>query len=790
MVIALVLGGLLVVRQIFDKVARISESLEKAMSEEGPMTDVHHDIAELHSISSTFKNLVRKLDQTTDELRQKHSQLLTIQDILEITRAEKDFDRILGLLLDKSMFITGAQTGSVLRLEGASIPQRKLALLQSGRESQVYNEKLYKLRVVAEKGHKEPLEKDAVIDWEDYVAKDAVTEGKTLLVENIEQDERTRKANDPAYGTPSFLSLPIFVENRLVAVVNLSNKREGRIFDSGDQRMLSIMLGEVGFALENALTRANLDTQFQKIKKHNVELEKEIEARERVERALRESERKYRELLEFLPISVFEVDAKGMLNTINRTCFETFGFTQEDIEKGLNAEDLFAPDDGHKVENHLTGIQEGRKIENVEFTMIRKDGSPLPVLMSAAPVTRLNTVVGYRGALIDYTERRRAKQALEESEAKYRLLADKMTDIVWIMDLNLRTLYVSPSIEKLFGFTPEERMRQDASEHITPESLRTVSEKLAEEFRLEAQGGADLDRTVTLEVEHYHKDGSTRWVENIISGIRNDQGVLTGLHGVSRDITERKRAQRDFQESWDQLVRAEKLAAVGQLSAGVAHEILNPLNIIGMELQIMQSMENLSADAEEELNICVSQVKRIAATAESLKQVTRVSDKKISIEDINDVIAGVLHLYVTPFTIDMIDTEVSYRNDLPKIAMDRGKIEQVMMNLISNATLALEGKTDKRLKISTGLERTADGRDQLLIVVADNGRGIQGEDLNNIFDPFFTTRAQKKGPGLGLSISYGIVKDHGGVIRVENNDWGGATFYISLPLLTTLGGND
>jgi len=141
-------------------------------------------------------------------------------------------------------------------------------------------------------------------------------------------------------------------------------------------------------------------------------------------------------------------------------------------------------------------------------------------------------------------------------------------------------------------------------------------------------------------------------------------------------------------------------------------------------------------------------------------------------------------------TIDMIDTEVSYRNDLPKIAMDRGKIEQVMMNLISNATLALEGKTDKRLKISTGLERTADGRDQLLIVVADNGRGIQGEDLNNIFDPFFTTRAQKKGPGLGLSISYGIVKDHGGVIRVENNDWGGATFYISLPLLTTLGGND
>ncbi|MEI6314858.1 MAG: PAS domain S-box protein, partial [Syntrophus sp. (in: bacteria)] len=145
--------------------------------------------------------------------------------------------------------------------------------------------------------------------------------------------------------------------------------------------------------------------------------------------------------------------------------------------------------------------------------------------------------------------------AARESADKYRLLAEKMHDVVWIMDLELRWTYVSPSIELLLGFTPEERMSQKLLEHITPASLSTLRETFTREMEYEQQGQADPERVITLELEQYHKNGSTRWVETLISGIRNEQGVLTGLHGVSRDITERKQAEEAIQKS-EALLRA------------------------------------------------------------------------------------------------------------------------------------------------------------------------------------------------------------------------------------------
>ncbi|MDD5475831.1 MAG: PAS domain S-box protein, partial [Syntrophales bacterium] len=138
-----------------------------------------------------------------------------------------------------------------------------------------------------------------------------------------------------------------------------------------------------------------------------------------------------------------------------------------------------------------------------------------------------------------------ARETVLEGKAQYRFLADNMADILWIQDLNLRTVYISPSIEKMLGFTPEERVLQDVSEQMTPASLSYVHDVLARELALEQQGDADPDRTIAVEVEYYHKDGSTRWGETIISGIRSDRGVLTGIFGVTRDITKRKRVEEE-----------------------------------------------------------------------------------------------------------------------------------------------------------------------------------------------------------------------------------------------------
>lgn len=158
-------------------------------------------------------------------------------------------------------------------------------------------------------------------------------------------------------------------------------------------------------------------------------------------------------------------------------------------------------------------------------------------------------LIGHLISLRDITSIKRSEEVLKESEKKFRFLAENMNDILWIMDMKLQTVYVTPSIEAVLGFTREERKRQSAQEQLTPGSLSIAMQALARELALENKGQSDPNRKATLILEFYHKDGSTRWLETIISGIRDDQGVLTGLYGLSRDITERKRMEEQLRES-------------------------------------------------------------------------------------------------------------------------------------------------------------------------------------------------------------------------------------------------
>jgi len=151
--------------------------------------------------------------------------------------------------------------------------------------------------------------------------------------------------------------------------------------------------------------------------------------------------------------------------------------------------------------------------------------------------------------LTDITDRVKADQALRESEEKYRFLAENMSDMVWIIGPDLRTTYVSPSIEKVLGFTPEERNQQSIEEAVTPESLREIQKRLAEELQRDSERGVDLDRSMIIEVEYHRKDGSTLWMENRVQAIRDSENNITGMFGVSRDITERKRAEEELRKS-------------------------------------------------------------------------------------------------------------------------------------------------------------------------------------------------------------------------------------------------
>jgi PAS domain S-box-containing protein len=186
------------------------------------------------------------------------------------------------------------------------------------------------------------------------------------------------------------------------------------------------------------------------------------------------------------------------------------------------------------------------------------------VVTDKAPIRSPDgSVIGLLGASSDITEQVEAQERLRQSEAQFRFLTAHMADILWTMDLGFHTTYVSPSIERILGFTPEERSRQTLEQMATPESVDRILAELRRQLDLEASGLAAPERAITIEVEYYHKNGSTVWTENIVSPLRNTDGMLTGIFGVSRDITARRQAEQAAKESERLLHETEYLSHLG-----------------------------------------------------------------------------------------------------------------------------------------------------------------------------------------------------------------------------------
>jgi signal transduction histidine kinase len=256
--------------------------------------------------------------------------------------------------------------------------------------------------------------------------------------------------------------------------------------------------------------------------------------------------------------------------------------------------------------------------------------------------------------------------------------------------------------------------------------------------------------------------------------------------GLKKELDERRRAEealgktgQELQETRDMLVQSEKLAAIGRLSAAVAHEILNPINIISMRLQLLEQKEDLSRAVEDTLTICKNQLNRIVEFTEDLGQFSRRSKKHISMNNLNDIIQHTLVLSDPQFKEYDIKTDVKYDTALPLIPLDKDRIEQVIFNLIYNATEAMVGKKTRLLEITTGLSAPGD---YVQVIISDTGTGIEDSHMDKVFDPFFTTKDPGQGTGLGLFISYSIIHEHAGRMWAENNEWGGASFFIQLPV--------
>jgi PAS domain S-box-containing protein len=389
-----------------------------------------------------------------------------------------------------------------------------------------------------------------------------------------------------------------------------------------------------------------------------------------------------------------------------------------------------------------------------------------------------------------YAERTQALAALGESERRYRLLAENVDDVVSLFDMNLRPIYVSPSVTRLRGYTPHEAMEQTAAERFTAASAELAFQALSEEMALEVSGDADPGRSRTLELELRCKDGSTVWVEATTSFVRDADGRAIGIISVARDITERRRAGTILREREAQLRQALKMEAVGRLAGGIAHDFNNILTVIGGRAHLLLATLEADAPGRQAVELIQEATARAAGLTRQLLAFSRKQVLQPRVLDVTAVVTG-----LTPILRRLIGEHIEL-TVIPAAAAcvraDPTQLEQVVTNLAINARDAMpEGG---RLTIETAdvdLDAAfvsghpgARPGPQVMLSVSDTGQGMDADTQTQVFEPFFTTKEGGKGTGLGLSTVYGIVKQHDGYIAIESEPGRGSTFRIFFPRVT------
>jgi PAS domain S-box-containing protein len=281
----------------------------------------------------------------------------------------------------------------------------------------------------------------------------------------------------------------------------------------------------------------------------NDKLNLDITERKRIERALRESHEKYRIFIESLPQVVFETDEEGAINLVNHKAFETFGYTQEDIEKGLNIFQMITPEERERAKERIERLLSGEGLRAGEYIGLRKDGGTLPIVVHLCPLVCDNKIVGMRGIAADITEMRKTQDALRESDHKYRELVENLNDTIYSADLRGMITYSSPPIKSLIGYNHTEVIGRSFTEFIHSEDLPRI-EKQFEKIISDIIEPSEY-RMVT-------RFGETRWVRSSSRAIYRGDRVI-GIQGVITDITERKHAEEVLDKREEDLVNKSRM---------------------------------------------------------------------------------------------------------------------------------------------------------------------------------------------------------------------------------------
>jgi two-component system NtrC family sensor kinase len=547
----------------------------------------------------------------------------------------------------------------------------------------------------------------------------------------------------------------------------------------------------------------------------------QVVERQRAEEALRDSEALYQSLVQSLPQNIFRKDRNGRVTFANKHYCEALNLPLNQL-LGKTDFDLFPPDLAAKyVADDRKVFEEGKIFETVEAHHLPQDGTIYVQVVKTPVYDSQGNIVGTQGIFWDVTERKHAEEILLESERRYRQLTEATLDGIVLIDENQRIRLFNPAAERMFGYQAAEVIGRAAS-ILVPARFRDADGQGFFRY-LEDRQSQIIGRTVEIHV--LRNDGIEFPVEVALSLITFKGGLPGGSGGEAqflcafRDLTERNKMR-------SVLIQNEKLASIGLLSAGVAHEINNPLAFVANNLVVLERdargvlalLDKFEAAKEKLANVDPGLVESINAledkldvaytrenlgrlierTREGVERVTRIvhSLRGLARTDIprhqeisvSDLVDNSLEILRGRFKHSGIVVEQDHDPN-PRISCVQTQISQVLLNLLVNAFQALEGQNLEGQNLEGQNKegghiriRTRRLGDEMLIEVSDDGPGIPAEHLDKVFDPFFTTKDVGEGTGLGLSITHNIVTAHGGRIEVHSEFGHGACFRIYLPL--------
>jgi PAS domain S-box-containing protein len=478
----------------------------------------------------------------------------------------------------------------------------------------------------------------------------------------------------------------------------------------------------------------------------------------------REKERRFTELFETLQEGVYFSTPEGKLLDGNAALVQVLRYESKEELLSLDTRALNSDPNQNPVLGRTTDDQGG--VRTREITLRRKDGT-LGIFLdtSRAVWDASGKIVRYQGTLVDVTERREMEKALRRQEEFHRYLLESFPDLILVIDLNGYYSFVSSRIRDLRGYKPEDLMGKKVEEE------QDYSPELLALYRDLTTGRKMFG---FCDYKARHRDGNWLTMRASASPLFDAENKLSGVIVSVRDITVEKKLEQ-------QIIQSERLAAMGQMIGGFAHELNNPLtSILGMS-ELLQEGE-APESVRKQMIVLQQQARRAAEIVQNLMYFSRPPAPGKSSINLGELVQRTLHLHAYSLRKSNITVDFLKETAVPAVSGDAHQLMQVFLNLILNSEQAMREVRDRgTLRI-----RMEKQEKSVSVIFQDDGPGIAPDILPNIFDPFYTTKRPGRGTGLGLSICKAILREHNGNVEAASGPGGGAVFTVTLPVAASM----